>query len=467
MIQKFCLFLLFLGALKVDAQTIAAKLNQAVVTLEKTAAMQGGVLAIAVQDASTGEWIYRKNSSMGLPAASTQKIITAATAYELLGKEYQYKTQLFYTGKIENGSLKGDIHFLSSGDPTLGSWRWEHTVMDTIVSNILKAFQKEGIQSVEGNIYLHETAFDFQSTPPGYTYQDMGNYYGAGSWSLNWNENQFDFELKPGQKIGDTTELINTHPSLLLNKFHNAITTAAAGTGDKSYIYITPYAQYGYGVGTIPMGKNFKVTGSMPYPALVFAQTLELSFAQNGIVLHHPITTFPLQKYELKKDHWIPFHSIESPSMDKISYWFLRKSVNLYGEVMVKTLDAQQNQYASLDGGLKILQSFWERNGIAKHHLKMMDGSGLSPENRITAEALVRVLQYARKQSWYASYIDGFPLYNNMKIKSGTISGVKAFAGVHRSKAGKEYNLAIIAYNYNGTSNNIVQEIYKILNHLK
>src|SRR5690606_22964906 len=98
-IQKFCLFLLFLGALKVDAQTIAAKLNQAVVALEKTAAMQGGVLAIAVQDASTGEWIYRKNSSMGLPAASTQKIITAATAYELLGKEYQYKTQLFYTGK--------------------------------------------------------------------------------------------------------------------------------------------------------------------------------------------------------------------------------------------------------------------------------------------------------------------------------------------------------------------------------
>lgn len=467
MIKKICLLLLVVGVHQLSAQTVAARLKESVTVLEKKPALQGGILSVAIQDAQTGEWVYRNHSTIGIPAASTQKIITAATAYDLLGKNFKYKTTFYYTGSVTNKVLKGDVHIVAGGDPTFGSWRWAQTHKDTVIKKIIQAFLKEGIHAIEGKVHIHETVFDYQSLPGGYTYNDMGNYYGAGSWSLNWNENQYDLQLTPGKKVGDTTTVLNTTPSLLLNHFKNNITTGAAGSGDQAYIYVTPYATQGFATGTVPAGTTFTISGSMPYPAQVFAQTLELSMAANGIELIHPVQTYPLQTYSLNKTGWQEFFSVESPELEKISYWFLRKSINLYGEVMVKSIDAQAGEQASLKNGLNKLKAFWEGKGIAKHQLKMVDGSGLSPENRITAEALVKVLQYARKQSWYASYLEGFPLYNNMKLKSGTIAGVKAFAGVHRSKAGKEYNIAIIAYNYNGAANSMVQEMYKILDLLK
>ncbi len=58
-----------------------------------------------VIDAKTGKVVFDKNSQIGLAGASTQKIFTATTAFELLGKDYRYKTDLGYDGEINNGTL--------------------------------------------------------------------------------------------------------------------------------------------------------------------------------------------------------------------------------------------------------------------------------------------------------------------------------------------------------------------------
>ena len=97
----------------------------------------------------------------------------------------------------------------------------------------------------------------------------------------------------------------------------------------------------------------------------------------------------------------------------------------------------------------------------------MYDGSGLSPLNRTTTHAQVTVLQYARKQAWFESYFNGFPEFNGMKLKSGTISRVKSFCGYHTSKEGKQYIVSFIVNNYNGPSSSLVQKMYKVLDLLK
>ena len=99
--------------------------------------------------------------------------------------------------------------------------------------------------------------------------------------------------------------------------------------------------------------------------------------------------------------------------------------------------------------------------------MNIVDGSGLSPLNRITTHAQVQVLQHAKKQSWFPGYYDAFPEYNGMKMKSGTINGVKAFCGYHKSKAGQEYIFSFIVNNYNGSSSALVQKMYKVLDELK
>ena len=86
---------------------------------ESDSQLRHAISSLYVINAKTGEVIFDKNSQVGLAPASTQKIITAATAFELLGKDYRYKTELGYSGKIENEILKGNLYIVGYGDPTL------------------------------------------------------------------------------------------------------------------------------------------------------------------------------------------------------------------------------------------------------------------------------------------------------------------------------------------------------------
>jgi D-alanyl-D-alanine carboxypeptidase/D-alanyl-D-alanine-endopeptidase (penicillin-binding protein 4) len=96
-----------------------------------------------------------------------------------------------------------------------------------------------------------------------------------------------------------------------------------------------------------------------------------------------------------------------------------------------------------------------------------MDGSGLSPQNRVTTYAEVKVLQYARARSWFNAFYDALPEYNSMKMKSGSIGGARAFAGYHTAIDGRQYTFSIIVNNYEGSSGEVVKKMYAVLDVLK
>src|SRR5215470_15867794 len=104
-----------------SAQTVSQKLQNAFQQFENDSQLRHAISSLYVINTKTGEVVFDKNSRIGLAPASTQKIITAVTAFELLGKDYRYKTELGYDGKIENGILKGNLYIVGYGDPTLGS----------------------------------------------------------------------------------------------------------------------------------------------------------------------------------------------------------------------------------------------------------------------------------------------------------------------------------------------------------
>src|SRR6187401_2629560 len=118
-------------------QTVTQKLQKAFIAFEKDSQLKHAISSLYVIDAATGQVVFDKNSQIGLAPASTQKIITSVTAFELLRKEYRYKTELGYTGKVEDGSLKGNLFVIGNGDPTFGSWRWASTKQETILHNFL------------------------------------------------------------------------------------------------------------------------------------------------------------------------------------------------------------------------------------------------------------------------------------------------------------------------------------------
>ena len=156
-----------------------------------------------------------------------------------------------------------------------------------------------------------------------------------------------------------------------------------------------------------------------------------------------------------------------SPPLDSINYWFLRKSINLYGEALIKTIAREKAGFGSTEKGVELVRDFWKEHGIDNGAINILDGSGLSPQNRVTSHAEVKVLQYARTRPWFNAFYNALPEYNNMKMKSGSIRNVLCYTGYQKSSSGTPIVFTFIVNNYNGSTSAIKQKMFKVLDTLK
>ena len=446
------------------------RLPDAFKIFEADSQFKHAIISLYVVDSKTGKSLFDKNSQVGLAPASCQKVVTSAAAFELLGKDYRYKTDVGYDGNIKGDTLNGNLFITASGDPTLGSWRWDITKMDTVLQKIESVLKEKNIKTITGNFIIDDSRWSIQATPNGWTWDDIGNYYGAGAKGLNWHENQYDLILKPGIHTGDAVEITGTEPELQSSLLVNELKTGKPGSGDNSIIYLPENGTIGYVRGTVAGGnKTFTVSGAIPNATMLFSKTVEKFLKKNAIDLDGKSKSAVY--YFLSKEK-MPvatktFMSFFSPSFDSINYWFLQKSINLYGEAFVKTIAYEKTGFGATDTGINIIKDFWSKNGIEKSALHIIDGSGLSPANRVTTNALIKVMQYAKKQSWYPFFYNALPEQNGIKMKSGYIGGVRSYTGYIKSKSGAEYTFAFIINNYDGSPGAVREKMWKLLDILK
>lgn len=430
-------------------KTIQEQLDVKVNQLLASEPMYSGSLSFYVSD-ENGNKIYEYQAKKGLSTASTMKIFTAAAALETLGKDYQYKTKI---------AFDGNLYVSSNGDPTLGNDRFEGYKADNFKQKVIETLKQNRISKISGDLIIDDTCFDFQKIPGGWPWNDMGNYYGAGVWGINWRENVFEIytfgkEIKSFSNINDI-------------KWVNELRTE--GNSDKSIIYTAPYSDVVHINGSLP-AKEMKVSGAMPNPPKQLAIELAEELKKQNIAFNGKIIINSEKIINGEKPVVFPENKVileyKSPTLDKIVYWFLKKSVNLFGETFVKTMAKEKTDNPSFESGVKFLKNFWKDKGIDQRMINFVDGSGLSPQNYASSKAEVQVLLWAKKQSWFDAYYDGFPVMaNGMKMKSGSIKDSRAFAGFHTSATGKNYVFSIIMNNYQ--ANDLSNALYNVLNVLK
>jgi D-alanyl-D-alanine carboxypeptidase/D-alanyl-D-alanine-endopeptidase (penicillin-binding protein 4) len=490
--KKVCLLLTFsINCLLLSAQTIGEKLEKALRELEKDSQMEAALVSLFVMDSDNGTVVYEKNSRYGMAPASTQKLFTAAAILEMLGEKFSYKTTVSLYEQGNNAVKSGIVGISGSGDPSLGSWRYTGTKKDFLLQTWAKALIKARPGLNLKMIYVNELLpGDRQTIPDGYIWQDIGNYYGAGTSLLNWNENQYDIVFRSGV-TGKPATVISLDTTQKQLKYHFSVFSGAAGSGDNTYIYAAPFAKEAIVSGTIPPNqRSFTISGSMPDPAYTVALSLQNHLVLSGGTIDPalkiesprasvtmeatgPVTTAEASSTENDYTSLIssasPVTSIEyrSPTLDSLVFWFLRKSINLYGEAFVKTIANERKDGYDLGKGLDHVTEFWVDKGIRKSEISLIDGSGLSPQNRVTTRALAQVLKYSAGRNWFPAFLDALPTYNGMKMKSGSINGSRAFAGYHKSAKGKKYTFAIMINNYNGSSAEVVKKMYAVLDLLK
>jgi serine-type D-Ala-D-Ala carboxypeptidase/endopeptidase (penicillin-binding protein 4) len=462
-------------AYNAHSQSVNKQLELAINRFNADPQVKYAQFSLYVMDANTGEVLLDRNGQTGMATASCLKLVTSATAFELLGKDYRFKTMLRKVIDKEDVPgdtvLRGDLLVMPGGDPSLGSWRWPSTKENQVLEGIIQSIKKQRIRRVAGAVHLMaDPTYDI--TPGGWTWDDLGNYYGAPARQVNWHENQFDIEWETEPAKNRFAQIKSISPAMPGVKLKHFVKTAAAGTGDQTIIYLAPFASSGFITGSLPMAqKSFTTSGALPEPDRLLAQALTQRLLAEGLIQNDSVEVmhydynYSEKKYTLAGD--TVWTAIESPPLDSLNYWFMRRSINLYGEAFIKQIAYKGFPVSSTKKGCDTLKAFWKSRGIEPGALNIYDGSGLSPQNRVTTKALATVLQYARKQPWFSSYYHGFPEYNGMKLKSGTIADVKGFAGYHKAKNGREYIIAFLVNNYSGKSSDIVGKMYKVLDVLK
>jgi serine-type D-Ala-D-Ala carboxypeptidase/endopeptidase (penicillin-binding protein 4) len=455
-----------------SAQTVTQKLQKAFQQFETDSQLKHAISSLYVIDAKTGQVVFDKNAQVGLAPASTQKIITSVTAFELLGRDYRYKT--FFTFQ-HFGGFDHRLVVYASGDPTFGSQRFS-TTKESIIFDTLINLIKKKYDSFINDISVSITG-DSKQIPSGWIFEDIGNYYGAASHDLNWKENQYDFTFSSGKKVRDPADMISYDKQPWLSKYiDNQCKTGPAGSGDNAYIYFIPGTKGVLIRGTIPLGVNkFTISGADFEPPTHFSFSLEDYAISKGIkVSQKDIGRFPLWEnvgipgLSIDSSYMkTAFYTHYSPFLDSIIYWFLKKSINLYGEALIKTFAYEKQGFGSTDSGVSIVKKFWKDKGLDDEELNIYDGSGLSPLNRVTTHAQVEILKYAKTKDWFQYFYNSLPDYNGMRMKSGTISDVKGFCGYHKAKDGKEYIFSFLVNNYSGKTSSVVNKMYKVLDELK
>ncbi len=131
--------------------------------LMKSKMLETSQVGLMVWDLDADSCIYRHNERQLMRPASTMKLLTAITAIDKLGGSYQFKTQLKYTGKIENGVLTGDIYCVGGMDPIFNA-----DDMTAFVSSL----REMGVDTIRGGIYADKGMKDSDPFGEGWCWDD-------------------------------------------------------------------------------------------------------------------------------------------------------------------------------------------------------------------------------------------------------------------------------------------------------
>jgi D-alanyl-D-alanine carboxypeptidase/D-alanyl-D-alanine-endopeptidase (penicillin-binding protein 4) len=387
-------------------------------------------LGIYAVDTNTKEILVDQNSDLSVIPASCMKVVTTGAALQILGEKARFETHLEYNGTIDAKTLKGNIYIHGGGDPCLGSDRIEGSLSwQKQIEAWANAVQALGVQTIEGTVIGDATRWEKALAVPSWAWEDLGNYYGAGASALSFHENAYSLFFKPDPIVGEKATLLRTEPSLPLFAFQNEVTTGPVGSGDNACIYGSEFSTLSFVRGTIPAAvSEFAIKGSIPDPASYCASLFTEALRKRGIAVGEQ----PLQT-DTKR---IIFHTTKSPTIGEIVYWANQKSINLYAEHLLKKMGEVLYQEGSTAAGIKAVTHFWRSQGIDLDGFNMVDGSGLSRKNLVTAKQLVQILQRMKTSDSFPIFLQSLPEQpSSIRAKSGSMSLIKGYVGYANNTA--------------------------------
>ena len=446
--------------------------------------MRGASFSLVVKDVQEGRTVYSYDTDRLQSPASVLKTVATATALEILGEDYRYPTTLEYDGILENGTLEGNLYIKGSGDPSLGSSHFAPG-QNKFLSTWIAALQKAGIKHITGSVISDESIFDTEGVSIKWLREDMGNYYAPGSYGISIFDNMYKLSLQTGA-AGTRPVLKGTEPDIPFIRFKNYL-KAAPVSSDSAYIIGAPLDDVRYLYGVLPANREaYVLKGDIPDPALYLARYLTDQLQQKGIRVDGSPSCY---RIEVEENRWKKGERKEivttySPTLREIASVCNHVSHNLYADALVKTVGLQykprRNEMISSCGrGVQVVKEYWEKKGLDVFPLRMNDGSGLAPADKVSAGFMGELLVYMATESAVSdafiaslpqagiegsvrNFLKGSKLQGKARLKSGGITGVRSYAG-YITKDGKTYAVAVFSNNYSCSMSRMTGALEKLL----
>lgn len=466
------------------SQTSENNVQKAINIFKNDASLQSAAISFEAYDIESGATVAEYNSMMALPPASTVKLFTTATAFQKLGAYFKPETRIYLTGEVDStGVLWGDIIVRGGGDPALGSRFFEKDGHEADFFNEwIDTLLRLGISSVKGSVIGDASEFGYQGAPAGWTWGDMGNYYGSGPSGLVLFDNMQKLYFKTGSSVGDSTTLICTEPYISGVVMANYVKSASSSR-DNSYVFGAPYGYDRFIEGSLPVNKeDFMVKASVPDPESMFAAEFQQRLAENGIRFEKSSSGMKNLPEYLTNDKLYENSTLvythDGKTISTIAYWTNMRSVNLFAEQLLCLISYKNYGRGTSGSGAAYVNRYWSSK--VGSGLTITDGSGLSRNNAVSAHHFVKMLSYMHKSGNSKVFKETLPVAGKsgtlrrvcagqaasgrIHAKSGTMSRIKAYSGYVDSKTGKKLAFALIVNNHTCSSSVLVKKMEKVFN---
>ena len=408
-----------------SAPNTLAELLTRIEEIVRQPALEPGFFAVKIVSLDTGLVIYEQSANKFVRPASNMKLYTVAAALDRLTPDYHFTTSVYAREKADDGKIKGDLIVYGRGDPSFAA-RFNNGDYFKGIDDLAGRIVAAGVKRVKGDLVGDESYFNGAPLGSGWEWDDLQWSYGAQVSALTVNDNAIDLTVKPGEKVGAPVVITSGPPATFMTIANRAVTSPR---GSKSDLQL--YRGVGANTleisGSLPLGDNgFTGSVAIPDPALAFVTMLREALIKRGVKIDGRVRTvdarsggtnvpYPLVITPPLSTKLVEVASLQSPPFSIIAAQTLKPSQNLYTEIILRTLGLSSLKNTNLARsneaqGLEAVGAFLRQAGVSENDLVLSDGSGLSRNDMITANATVHLLTYMSKHRYFAQFRDALPI---------------------------------------------------------
>lgn len=439
--------------------------------------LASATIGIKVASLETGKVLFEQNVNKLLSPASNMKLYTVAAGLDRLSPDYHFVTSVYAAAKPDAlGNVQGDLTIYGRGDPSIAA-RFNGDYfkgIDDLAGRIAAA----GVKRVAGDLVGDESYFSGLPYGSGWQWEDLQWGFGAEVSALSVNDNLVNLSIRPAAQVG-APAVVSTDPPNPLLTIHNHLVTAARGTKRNLLVHRGLDSNVVEIQGSMALDDaGFSGRLGVAHPALLFVYLLRSSLAKKGVIVSGKSRTIAPSLWVVPANAnatsgLVELTNLQSPPFSLIAAQTLKPSQNLYAELILRTLGrvvplASSNSpdvaRTSESNGVEVVRTFLREAGVDPSALSLSDGSGLSRDDMVTAEATLQLLTYMRRHRYGNAFRDalpiagvdgtirnrmkGTPAQNNLRAKTGELRSASSLSGFVTTAAGEELVFSIMVNNY-------------------